>query len=259
MAITKAKILSVTSVRGGTGKTTTALNLAAAISLKKYKVLIIDLDLYESAIGPVLNITNDENIYTLASDMLNGYTKPLNAYITKYNNYIDCLLSPNDPRRASSIYYKNVENILDKLKPLYDYIIIDTNYFMNELNLSILDASNLILYVIDNDIVSLKSMRSIVTIYKDIEKTNYKILVNKSLNKNKENYDNFDLNNILGTKVDYIIPNNFYQKNISEYENKGQILLLDKSILKNNKKTYDIFNQIVNDLDKEVLKIEKIN
>ena len=202
MAITKAKILSVTSVRGGTGKTTTALNLAATLSLKKYKVLVIDLDLYESAIGPVLNITNDENIYTLASDMLNGYTKPLNAYITKYNNYIDCLLSPNDPKRASSIYYKNVENI---------------------------------------------------------EKTNYKILVNKSLNKNKENYDNFDLNNILGTKVDYIIPNSFYQKNISEYENKGQILLLDKSILKNNKKTYDIFNQIVNDLDKEVLKIEKIN
>ena len=44
MAITKAKILSVTSVRGATGKTTTALNLAATLSLKKYKVLVIDLD-----------------------------------------------------------------------------------------------------------------------------------------------------------------------------------------------------------------------
>ena len=68
MAIMRAKTISVKSVRGGTGKTTTALNLAAAISLNKLKVLVIDLDLYESAVGPLLNITNDENIYTLASD-----------------------------------------------------------------------------------------------------------------------------------------------------------------------------------------------
>ena len=56
MAINKAKVLTITSVRGGTGKTTTALNLAGLLSLKKEKTLLIDLDLYESAIGPLLNI-----------------------------------------------------------------------------------------------------------------------------------------------------------------------------------------------------------
>ena len=185
MAIMRAKTISVTSVRGGTGKTTTALNLAAAISLNKLKVLVIDLDLYESAVGPLLNITNDENIYTLASDMLNGYTKPLNTYITPYNAYIDCILAPNDPRRAASVYSKSITDILEKFKSSYDYIVIDTNYFMNDLNLSILDESDLILYVIDNDLVSLKAMRSMTTIYKDIEKNNYRILINKSLNKYK--------------------------------------------------------------------------
>ena len=53
MAINKAKVLTITSVRGGTGKTTTALNLAGLLSLKKEKTLLIDLDLYESAIGPL--------------------------------------------------------------------------------------------------------------------------------------------------------------------------------------------------------------
>lgn len=257
--IAKAKIITITSVRGGCGKTTIALNLAGALSLKKSKVLVVDLDLYESAIGPLLNIENNENIYTLASDMLNGYTKPLNSYLTPYDTYIDCLLAPNDPRRASNIYSKNLIDIIEKYRPNYDYIIIDTNYFMNDINLNILDISNYILYVIDNDLVSLKAMRSIVTIYKDIEKTNYRILVNKSTTKYKEKFDNFDLTNIIGTKIDYIIPNSFYQKNMGKYINKGEILLLDKQIRKNNIKTYEVFKQIIEDIDKEVHKLEKID
>ena len=259
MAIMRAKTISVTSVRGVTGKTTTALNLAAAISLNKLKVLVIDLDLYESAVGPLLNITNDENIYTLASDMLNGYTKPLNTYITPYNAYIDCILAPNDPRRAASVYSKSITDILEKFKSSYDYIVIDTNYFMNDLNLSILDESDLILYVIDNDLVSLKAMRSMTTIYKDIEKNNYRILINKSLNKYKEKFDNYDINNIIGTRIDYILPSSFYQKNMAEYIKKGNILLLDKGIRKSNSKVCETFKAIINDIDKEVHKLEKIN
>lgn len=259
MAIMKAKIVAVTSVKGGTGKTTSVLNLAGIIALKNLRVLVVDLDLYEGAVGPLLNITNDENIYTLASDMLNGYTKPLNAYITPYNSNIDCLLAPNDPRRASSVYSKSITDIIEKYRQNYDYIVIDTNYFMNDINLNIFDMSDLILYVIDNDLVSLKAMRSMVTIYKDIEKTNYKILINRSLNKYKEKFDNFDLNNILGTKVDYIIPSSFYQKNMGEYIKKGNILLLDKGIRKSNVKVVDVFKNIINDIDKEVHKIEKIN
>ena len=130
---------------------------------------------------------------------------------------------------------------------------------MNDINLNVLDASDMILYVIDNDLVSLKAMRSIGNIYNDIEKTNYKILINKSINKYKEKFDNFDLNNIIGNKINYILPSNFYQKNMGEYIKKGQILLLDNNIRKSNNKTLETFKNIINDLDKEVLKIEKIN
>lgn len=257
--IAKAKVVTITSVRGGCGKTTVALNLAAALSLKKSKVLVVDLDLYESPIAPLLNLDNNENIYTLSSDMLNGYTKPLSSYIKKYDQYIDCLLAQNDPRRATSVYSKTIIDIIEKVRQNYDYIVIDTNYFMNDINLNILDISNYILYVIDNDLVSIKAMRSIVTIYKDVEKTNYHILINKSLNKYKEKFDNFDLTNIIGTKIDYIIPSSFYQKNMGEFIKDGKILLLDKQIRKNNPKTYESFKQIIEDIDKEVHKIEKIS
>ena len=45
MALKQAKIITVTSTKGGVGKTTLALNLAGLISLDKKKVLVLDADL----------------------------------------------------------------------------------------------------------------------------------------------------------------------------------------------------------------------
>jgi len=259
MAILKAKILTVTSVKGGTGKTTTALNIASVLSNQNHKTLVIDLDFYESAIAPLLNLQTEENIYTLTSDTINNYLKESKYYCIPYKENMDCLLAPNDPRRASSVNAYSVESIISKLRNKYEYIIIDTNYFMNELNLTVMDMSDLILYVIDNDIISIKGMRTITSIYSDLKKTNYRILLNNSLNKPKSKISNFDCNNIIGKKVNYILPSTFYQKNMNKYIEQGKILMDIKQIRKNNADAYKVFKEIINDIDKEVLIIEKIN
>ena len=55
------KIICVTSVKGGVGKTTTLLNLAGIYSLEKYRVLILDLDLFAGAIAVNLDIRNKKD------------------------------------------------------------------------------------------------------------------------------------------------------------------------------------------------------
>ena len=61
MAINKAKVLTVTSVKGGTGKTTTVLNIAGLLSLKKVKTLVIDLYVFslDDNIGIKLSLDLD--------------------------------------------------------------------------------------------------------------------------------------------------------------------------------------------------------
>ena len=109
MSIPKAKIITITSVRGGTGKTTTALNLAGMYSLLNKKTLILDFDLYSGAIALSLNMDIKTDIYKLAYDMSVNDFKNINDYILKYNDYIDVIPAPKDPRYASKIESKYIK------------------------------------------------------------------------------------------------------------------------------------------------------
>ena len=61
----KGKIISVTSVKGGVGKTTMAINLAGIYYREKKRVLIIDADFYSGGVSTWLDIRNQKDIYIL--------------------------------------------------------------------------------------------------------------------------------------------------------------------------------------------------
>ena len=101
MGLKKAKVFTVTSVKGGTGKTTTLLNLAGIFSKMNKKILILDFDLYSGAIALSLNIPNEQDIYQLMDDLNSNRFKMIDPYLVKYNENIDVIPSLKDPRNAS--------------------------------------------------------------------------------------------------------------------------------------------------------------
>ena len=251
MALNKAKVFTITSVKGGVGKTTTVLNLAGIYSRLEKRVLIIDLDLYSGDVASLLNINYNNDIYNLYEDMNNNKFDNLDDYVTSYNEQIKVLPAPKDPRFARKISSKILNLILYKASMKFDVILIDTNHILTDINLFALDFSDQILYLINNDSMNLKNMKTIVSILNDMNKNNYKIILNESNDRDKNYYNKYDIKNIINKSVNYIVPSNFYIKNIDKYIIEGNILTLNDSIYKKYKEAMKIYNLIALDLLKE--------
>ena len=224
------KIISVSSVKGGVGKTTTVLNLAGIYSLMDKKVLIIDMDLYSGGVAATLDIKNKKDIFMMIDCMANNRFTTLKDYITSYNRNIDVLASPKDPREAMQIESKYIPMIFDTAKKEYDVVLVDMNHILDEINLTIMDYSYMTLFVINNDLVNLKNMKSLLSIFKDNDKKNYLILLNNSRDTGKDYISLFDMRTIIGGNIDYTISKNFYIRNIDKYVLDGEILTLNKNI-----------------------------
>ncbi len=248
MAIHKAKIVTITSVKGGVGKTTTALNLAGTFSKMGKRVLIMDLDLYGGGIAASLNISNDKDIYKLIDDMNNNRFDQIDNYVVPFNDLIYVLPAPKDPRYANKINVKYLSIVISRASVKYDIILIDTTHILNELNLITLDSSDMIVYILSNDPIDLKNMKSMVSIYKDMKKDNYMIILNESKDRLRNYFSKYDIKNIVKDNVDYIIPSEFYIKNFDKYILDGEILTLNKKLIKANKKSMKTFDMIANSI-----------
>ena len=224
------KVIAVSSVKGGVGKTTILLNLAGIYCSLGKRVLVIDLDLYSGGVAASLNVKNSKDIYMMIDSMANNRFTELKKYVTTYNSNIDVLACPKDPRTATKVEGRFIPLIFDLAKKEYDVVLVDTTHILNYINLTILDYAYMSLFVITNDIVDLKNMKSLVSIFKDTDKHNYLVLLNNSRDASKDYLSLYDIRNTIKCNIDYSISRNYYIKNIDKYVINGEILTLNSSL-----------------------------
>ncbi len=246
MAINKGNIVCVFGVKGGIGKSILTLNLAGIVSNLKKRVLIVDMDLYGGSISIILNKNVNKTVYNLVDDFNNNRYDNFNDYITKYNDYIDYLACPKDPRKANKIDSSYIEILLDKAKFNYDLILIDTTHILDEMNLTVLDKSDNILLVVSNDMLDIKNMRSLISIFKDLDIRKYKVILNNSFRNDKSYFNLYDIKSIINSNIDYEISNKFYIKNIDKYIMDGNIVTIDKKY--SNSPHIKVFETIIKDI-----------
>lgn len=224
------KIISISSVKGGVGKTTTLLNLAGIYFELGKKVLIIDMDLFSGGIATSLNIKNKKDIFMLIDSMANNRFTELNKYVTSYNSNIDVLAAPRDPRNAMKVDSRYIPLIFDAAKKEYDVVLVDTSHVLNDINLTVLDYSYMSLFIITNDLVDLKNMKSLLSIFIDTGKKNYLICLNNSRDTGKDYMSMYDIRATIDSNIDYTISNNYYIRDIDKFVMSGEILTLNKKI-----------------------------
>lgn len=228
MAKAKGKSICIFSAKGGVGKTTTAINLAGIYEHLEKKVLLIDLDLSSGGISVALNRPFERTIFNFVDDYNNNRYTDFKSYVTPYDDFIDILPSPKDPRQANKIDSKYIDLLIDKAVYNYDIVLIDTTHILDEINIVTLDKVDSILFVLTNDPLDLKNIKSLLSIFKDTGITKYKILLNNSRDPYKTYFSLFDIKNVIKANIDYSLTSSFYIKNIDSYIMNGEIVSLQK-------------------------------
>ena len=99
MKVKKGKVITLTSSKGGIGKTIFITNLAGTYDYLGKKTLLIDLDLYTGGVSTLLDLAKAKTIYNLVDDFINNRFSNINDYVVAYSDNLDIL--PSTPFIAS--------------------------------------------------------------------------------------------------------------------------------------------------------------
>ena len=242
----KGKIITVTSCKGGVGKSILTMNLAGIFSLMKQKVLVIDFDLFGGAIATYINSKNEKTIFNLVSDISNNRYQDINHYIYNYDDSISIISAPKNPRQAYKIDARYIPLILNNVVYKYDIVLIDTSHILDDINLSLLDNSDARLFVLTNVMFSLKNTKSFFVVIKDLGMENIYTVLNNSVDPNKDYFSLYDIRSIIKKNIDFVIPKSMYIENIDYHLMSGNIISLNKKLI--SKKELSILENIANTL-----------
>ena len=122
-AISRIRIISVTSSVSGEGKTTIVAKLGEIISQTNKKVIVLDLDLRKASVHKEFNLPNNVGM----SNYLTGQNSLEEVIKKSENEFVDIITTgPLPPNPSELILTEKMKNLLEELKKSYDYVIIDT-------------------------------------------------------------------------------------------------------------------------------------
>ncbi|WP_294187303.1 CpsD/CapB family tyrosine-protein kinase [uncultured Clostridium sp.] len=116
------KVIVITSSEPGEGKSTTAGNLALCMAQGDKRVILVDCDLRRPSIHKKFKVSNLAGL----SDVIIGKSD-LSKVMHRYNKNLVLLTSGKIPPNPSEMLSsKSMENLLEKLRENFDYVILDT-------------------------------------------------------------------------------------------------------------------------------------
>lgn len=203
---TSTKIITVTSGKGGVGKSNFVVNLAIVLQNKGKRVLIFDADLGMGNDDVLMGLYPKHNIFDIVFTDLG-----IKDIIIEGTNGVSLIPAGSALSKAQDLEENDKKIFLEKLDTLdeYDYILMDTGAGVNKDVLSFIAASEELIVITTPEPTSLTDGYSLIKAIDHYKlKTNAKIIVNKAFTKEEgdETYSRFNraVSKFLKINIEYL-------------------------------------------------------
>jgi pilus assembly protein CpaE len=159
-SIPKGKIVTVYSPKGGSGCTTIAVNLALTLNNEDTRVALVDGNLQFGDVAVFVNEQGKNTIVDLAPRAEELDPEIVEEVMLKHSSSgLHILAAPSRPEYAEKVSSGQFSRVLEYLKQIYAYVVVDTASLLTDVTLAAIDISDLIVLVSTQDIPSIKNCR----------------------------------------------------------------------------------------------------
>lgn len=154
-------VITVMSAKGGSGKTVFATNVAMLLGRHSspQDVVMVDGDLQFGDVCLVLQLEPKFTVVNAAHELHELDESMLDSILTKHSSGMRVLAAPLEPAFADEISTAAITEIVEKLRSMFRYVVIDTASLLDELLLSLLERADKVLFIVDMDLPSVKNAK----------------------------------------------------------------------------------------------------
>ena len=203
----KGKIIVVTSAKGGSGKTVTATNLALLLTRHEGKrVVLVDADLQFGDCCLVLQLEPRFTMVNAAHEMHQLDSSMLASLLTEHPSGLKVLAAPLEPAFADDITTAGLMKMIELLQESFDYVVVDTASMLDELLLSLIEAGDQVLMVVDMDLPSVKNAKLALETLRLLKFPTDKVQIVMNRANAKARLDDKEIETALRAKISASIP-----------------------------------------------------
>ncbi len=218
-----ARVIVITSGKGGVGKTTTTANIGAALAEKEHKVLLIDTDIGLRNLDVVMGLEN-RIVYDLI-DVIEGRCRISQALIKDKRCQNLVLLPAAQIRDKNDVSTEQMKELIFSLKDSFDYILIDCPAGIEQGFKNAIAAADEAIVVTTPEVSATRDADRIIGLLEAAGIKNPRLVINRlriDMVKDKNMLGVEDILEILAVKLLGVVPDD---ENVVISTNKGEPLV----------------------------------
>ena len=221
-----ARVITVSSTKGGSGKSVVATNLATALARRSSRpVVLLDADLQFGDVSVMMRLVTPHTLFDAVSAGSRLDAQYLQSLLVRHEaSGLLVLPAPVEPSLAERVTAGDMTRIVEILRSFCGYVVIDTPAQFNDVVISLIEQSDDVLMVTALDIPTIKNTKlGLQTLRRlEVDEERLTLVVNRS--DSKVQVDVAEVERTLGLRAACLVPSEI---SVPQSVNKGVPVVLD--------------------------------